>query len=169
MATFDRTPTVLADALTGLPARRAWDAELPRELARARRRAYVVSVALVDLDRFALVAADGAQAADRLLTAAAAAWKAELRAGDVIARYGGDEFAVLLPACGPEHALVVLERLRGATPWAQTCSVGTTWWDGLEGLDPLVARADRALRLAKALGRDRVVQIGPPAILASAA
>ena len=149
------------DDLTGLSNRRSWDEELPRELARAHRNQQAVCVAMVDLDRFKRFNDElGHQAGDRLLKEAAANWRAELRATDTLARYGGEEFAVLLPACAPEQALSLLERLRAATPGGQTCSAGVASWDGAENADSLVARADAALYEAKSAGRDRVVAAG---------
>jgi diguanylate cyclase (GGDEF)-like protein len=146
------------DDLTGLANRRSWDEELPRELARAQRSGQAVCVAMVDLDRFKRFNDElGHQAGDRLLKEAAATWRAELRATDTLARYGGEEFAVLLPACEPAQALSLLERLRAATPAGQTCSAGVASWNGAEGADSLVARADAALYEAKSAGRDRVV------------
>jgi diguanylate cyclase (GGDEF)-like protein len=171
MFSFDSTHATgpVTDALTGLTSRRAWAAELPRELARARRQYYIVSVGLLDVDAFAdCNDREGSAGADRLLKAASAAWKAELRSSDLLARYGGDEFAFLLPACLPDDARRVLDRVRLATPDA-TCSIGTTWWDGYEGVEALLARADRALHTAKASGGNRVIQVPPPATLAPAA
>jgi diguanylate cyclase (GGDEF)-like protein len=133
------------DALTGVANRRAWDDELPRELARAARSGQVLCVALLDLDHFkAYNDRHGHQAGDRLLKAAAAAWQARLRKTDLLARYGGEEFAVLLPECGLDNAMEIAERLRTAQPEG-TCSFGVAAWDGHEAAAGLVARADRAL------------------------
>jgi diguanylate cyclase (GGDEF)-like protein len=146
------------DDLTGLPNRRAWEHELPRELARAERDGRPVCVAMLDLDRFKRFNDDrGHQAGDRLLKRAAAAWSEQLRASDMLARYGGEEFAVLLPGCRVEDAQALLERLRGAMPEAQTVSAGVACWDGEESADELVGRADAALYRAKRAGRDCLV------------
>ena len=143
------------DALIGVANRRAWDDELPRELARAARSGTRVCVALLDLDHFkAYNDRHGHQAGDRLLKAAAAAWLGKLRKTDLLARYGGEEFAVLLPDCGLDNAMEIAERLRTAQPEG-TCSLGVAAWDGHEDAARLVARADRALYAAKAGGRNR--------------
>jgi diguanylate cyclase (GGDEF)-like protein len=146
------------DQLTGLPNRRTWDHELPRELARSRRSSEPLSLAIMDLDRFkAYNDTYGHPAGDRLLRGAAAAWSERLRTTDTLARYGGEEFAVLLPGCDAHSAAKVVEALRGAVPEDQTCSIGVATWDGAESADDLVARADAALYRAKDGGRDRVV------------
>jgi diguanylate cyclase (GGDEF)-like protein len=143
------------DSLTGVANRRAWDEELPRELARSARSGQPVCVALLDLDHFkAYNDEHGHQAGDRLLKAAAAAWEGRLRKTDLLARYGGEEFAVLLPDCALDNAMEIAERLRTAQPEG-TCSIGVADWDGREDLGQLVARADRALYAAKAGGRDQ--------------
>ena len=80
-----------------------------------------------------------------------------LRITDFVARYGGEEFGILLPDCPPDEALNLLARFRAATPQGQTISVGLAHWDGVEGPDDIVARADAALYEAKGTGRDRVV------------
>jgi diguanylate cyclase (GGDEF)-like protein/PAS domain S-box-containing protein len=152
METMART-----DALTGLPNRRSWEEELKRQLAAAGRRGELLTVAMVDLDRFKdFNDAHGHPAGDQLLHDAGAAWRLALRASDFIARYGGDEFAVLLPACPPGNAAQVIERIRTAIPTEQTCSAGIAAWDGEESADALVARADHALYTAKRQGRNRI-------------
>ena len=146
------------DDLTGLPNRRAWQEELPREITRARREGSELCVAMLDLDRFKdYNDAFGHQAGDRLLKQAAAAWSAQLRGTDVLTRYGGEEFALALPGCPPAQALAVVERLRRVTPQGQTCSAGLVCWDGEEAPADLVGRADAALYEAKHAGRDRTI------------
>ncbi len=146
------------DDLTGLPNRRAWDQELPRELARATRSERQVCVAMLDLDRFKEFNDErGHQAGDRLLKQAGRAWAQQLRSSDMLARYGGEEFAVLLPGCGLPDAQRVLERLRLSMPDAETVSVGVACWDGTESVEELVGRADSALYEAKRAGRDRLI------------
>ncbi len=148
----------LTDELTGLPNRRAWDDELQRELARARRHSERLSVAMIDLDRFKeFNDSRGHQAGDQLLAEVGAAWRDAIRGSDFIARYGGEEFAVLLPGCPPASAPEVVERLRDVTPMDQTCSAGIAAWDGEETAKKLIARADAALYEAKRSGRDRIV------------
>jgi diguanylate cyclase (GGDEF)-like protein len=145
------------DDLTGLPNRRAWGHELPRELARAKREERPVCVAMLDLDRFKRFNDErGHQEGDRLLKQATDAWSGQLRASDMLARYGGEEFAVLLPGCTLGDAETLLERLRVVMPGHQTVSAGVACWDGSESAEELVGRADSALYEAKRAGRDRL-------------
>jgi diguanylate cyclase (GGDEF)-like protein len=144
------------DALTGLANRRAWEAELDRGLARARRSGEPVSVALVDIDRLKAVNdAHGHAEGDRLLIRVARSWPGVLRPDDVLARIGGDEFAVLMPACTEAEAADVIERLRARTPSPHGCSAGLATWDRSEPAKALVGRADDALYDAKRHGRNR--------------
>ncbi len=148
---------VRVDELTGLPNRRAWAADLPRAIERARRDGTPLAVSMLDLDHFKRFNDSyGHPAGDRLLKGASAAWRAELRAVDAIARYGGEEFIVLLPAAA-DDAVLAIERLRAVTPAGQTFSAGVAVWNGTETSDELVARADRCLYEAKAAGRDRII------------
>jgi len=152
------------DELTGLPNRRAWSAELPVAIERARRDRVTLSIAMLDLDRFKHFNDEyGHQAGDRLLKTAAAAWSGQLRTVDHLARYGGEEFIVLLPGASAELATGVLERLRGATPAGQTFSAGVATWDGNQTSEELIARADQALYEAKDAGRDRIQVATEPA------
>jgi diguanylate cyclase (GGDEF)-like protein len=149
------------DDLTGLPNRRFWDEQLKRELARAGRRGTPLAVAMLDLDHFKLYNdRHGHQAGDRFLKEAAAAWEGMIRDSDIIARYGGEEFAVGFPDTGLDTARELVERLRSATPEGERCSAGVAVFDGEEGADELVARADAALYEAKRGGRDRAVEAG---------
>lgn len=146
------------DALTGLPNRRTFNEQLPREMARARRIRAPLCLAIVDVDYFkAYNDAQGHPAGDTMLRDCAAAWDSELRAEDTIVRFGGDEFLVLLPDTTPERAAEIVERLRAATPDGQTCSAGLACWDFAETVDDLIDRADTALYAAKGSGRDRLV------------
>ena len=145
------------DELTGLPNRRGWDDEITRELARARRTGEPLCVAVLDLDHFKRVNDIlGHPAGDRLLKESAAAWRSTIRLTDVLARHGGEEFALALPACSVDDAVRLVERLRSSTPAGQTVSAGIAQWDGLESAISLYARADAALYDAKRAGRDRV-------------
>ena len=147
----------LTDQLTGLPNRRAWEDTVSRELARAARDGLPVCVAVLDLDGFKRYNDDrGHLAGDGLLTRAAEAWRAELRGGDVLARYGGDEFAALIPGRALDTAVVVVERLRRAAPDGCTCSGGVAMWDGGESATELFGRADAALYVAKQSGRNQL-------------
>jgi diguanylate cyclase (GGDEF)-like protein len=146
------------DDLTGLLNRRAWDAELSRELARADREGQPLTVAILDLDRFKQYNdAHGHQAGDRFLKTMAGSWSEELRGSDILARYGGEEFALAMPTTDLEGAGLMLHRLRRSLPEGQTCSAGVCVWDGEESAEKLTARADTALYAAKAAGRDTIV------------
>ena len=143
------------DDLTGLPNRRCWDEELPRELLRSERQIRPLCVAMIDLDHFKEFNDErGHQAGDRFLKQAAAAWGSELRGTDFLARYGGEEFALALPGCTPDQAVEVAERVRAATPEGETCSIGIACWDGKEEAPSLLGRADAALYEAKRRGRN---------------
>jgi diguanylate cyclase (GGDEF)-like protein len=150
----------LTDPLTDLPNRRGLARDLDREMARAARRGSALAFALMDLDRFKAYNDEyGHPAGDRLLVRAARAWRAAIRAQDVLARWGGEEFVVLLPDCGTGAAspLAIVERVRRATPDGQTASVGIAVWDGREPAHRLAERADAALYAAKQHGRDRTL------------
>jgi diguanylate cyclase (GGDEF)-like protein len=146
------------DPLTGLPNRRAWDAELDHVFARARcDPGLPVTVAIVDLDRFkAYNDTHGHDGGDDFLVAAARAWQRALP-GVFVARWGGEEFTVLLPGLDPDAAVAALRAVHEAVPHGQTCSIGVATWDGAEVPPAVLARADAALYRAKRTGRDRTV------------
>ncbi len=150
------------DGLTGLPNRRHWEQQLPRELARSWRDERPVCVAVIDLDHFkAYNDRRGHQAGDRLLRGAADAWRTALRPYDILARYGGEEFSLILPGCTVGEARTLVERLRAAVPERESCSAGIAEWDAREQADSLVGRADAALYRAKRAGRNRTVVAEP--------
>lgn len=147
------------DSLTGLPNRRALEEQLPQVMTRARRRLLPLTVALLDIDHFkAYNDSHGHLAGDEVLRECARAWDSALRAEDTIIRFGGEEFLVLLPDTSSDRAAEIVERLRMATPRGQTCSAGLACWDYAESIDELLTRADKALYIAKAGGRDRLAQ-----------
>ena len=142
----------LTDALTGLPNRRAWDTEL-RQHADAGQQ---FAVTILDLDRFKQFNdSNGHPAGDRLLKETAAAWRDQLRPGDVLARVGGEEFGLLLLDCAAHTANEVVDRLRGRVTHNQTCSAGIAIREPEETPGALVDRADAALYQAKTGGRNR--------------
>lgn len=144
------------DELTGLPNRRGWDAALETGIAVADRRGEPLCLAQIDVDEFKRVNdVGGHEAGDRLLAALATTWHALLRPGDVLARTGGDEFALLLPACDLTEGREVAERLRAACEGA-TCSIGLACRGAGEDPTALARRADALLYEAKRLGRDRL-------------
>jgi diguanylate cyclase (GGDEF)-like protein len=148
----------LTDDLTGLSTRRAFDEELPRELARSRRGDSPVCVGVVDLDHMsAFNMARGEREGDRLLKETAAAWAGTLREVDFIARLDGGEFGVVLPGCTLGEACEVMDRVRALTPRGQTASAGVDMWNREEPAELLAARARDALAAAKAAGRDMTI------------
>jgi diguanylate cyclase len=146
------------DGLTGLINRRTWDSILVERLQRAAQHREPVTMAILDLDHFKRYNDTlGHQAGDRLLKAATAAWSAQLRAVDVLGRYGGEEFVALLGGADATEAVQTLRRLHDVTPDEQTFSAGVATWDGRESADALLARADAALYVAKRAGRNRSI------------
>jgi len=146
------------DELTGLHNRRHMLEHLERDRQRAERTHEPLSLVMLDLDRFKQYNdRAGHIEGDRHLRDVAAAWSRELRRGDVLARFGGEEFVVVMPACPLKRAVAVADRLRAATPNGQTASAGAVCWDGEEDALALLTRADVALYEAKQMGRDRTV------------
>jgi two-component system cell cycle response regulator len=156
------------DPLTGLPNRRALEEELARAAARARRAGAPLSAVVLDVDRFKLVNdRHGHAAGDAVLAAIAARAAAALRTGDLIARIGGEEFAVLLPGAELAQAGEAAERIRarvaaepiatGGVALEVTVSLGCAVLlpDDADGR-ALLARADARLYEAKSSGRNRV-------------
>ncbi|HET7566535.1 MAG TPA: GGDEF domain-containing protein [Gaiellaceae bacterium] len=137
--------TARHDPLTGLANRLAWEERLPLALAVAGRTGRPLSLAVLDLDGFkAYNDTHGHPAGDRLLVVAAAGWAGEIRAVDLLARIGGDEFGLLLPDAPLAAAKSVVARAAAAAPEARF-SAGVVEWDGGEDVAALVARADAAL------------------------
>lgn len=160
----DAAELALVDPLTAVGNRRRLQRDLPGAL-----DAGPVGLAMVDVDHFKRFNDTfGHQDGDEALRLVAAALRANVRDTDVVYRYGGEEFCVLLPGATPEEARETGERLRlavaaaTALSWstdarrALTVSVGVALSTG-DGGDDLVARADHALYAAKRAGRDRVV------------
>jgi diguanylate cyclase (GGDEF)-like protein len=146
------------DGLTGIANRRAWDLGIADALRVAARTGAPPAVALLDLDHFKQFNdTNGHLLGDRLLREAAAAWRVQLREGDLLARYGGEEFAVLLPGASLDDAIQVVDRMRAVTPYRQSFSAGIVRWDGTESAEALTARADGKLYEAKHAGRNRTV------------
>ena len=156
------------DHLTGIANRRTFFEATERELARRLRSPRELSLILFDADHFKQVNdTHGHPAGDAVLKHFASLLSQTFRQVDVVARIGGEEFAVLLPSTGERGALVVAERLRAATESASvfvdgaciryTVSAGIAVMDdSLGGLDELLKRADLALYAAKAGGRNRI-------------
>ena len=143
------------DKLTGLPNRRSWDDQLARAMAQAFRSGEPLSVALCDVDGLKTVNdTQGHAAGDALLQTVARVWRGAARLGDLVARVGGDEFAILLYGADESTAEAVLERLAGHLPPGCAAPGGVAEWDGHESAGELMARADEQMYERKRQGRD---------------
>ena len=152
------------DQLTGALNRRRTEQALSREMERSNRHGTALSVALLDIDHFKAVNDRfGHAVGDEVLSDLVQRCSASLRATDLIGRWGGEEFLLVLPDTGQESALQLAERLRqriseGRTSTGQrvTASFGVAVYQPGESLAPLLKRADDALYRAKDRGRNRV-------------
>jgi diguanylate cyclase (GGDEF)-like protein len=161
------------DALTGLLNHGAMQVRVREEIARARRDGQALCCVLIDLDDFKRVNDElGHPAGDALLRRVADALLAEVRPYDQVARYGGDEFVLVLPGTEEPAARAVAERVRervqAGAPRDENgpigdCSIGVAAWEPTMGADDLLAAADRALLLAKRTGKGRVAVANPDA------
>ncbi len=154
------------DGLTGIFNRRFFELRISEELERAGRFSLPLAVLLADIDHFKNQNDDfGHSLGDEVLRQVSSIWSQQLRKMDVACRYGGDEFAILLPQTGAEQAMHVAEKVRQVisqwqfpgVPRAVSISVGVAAYP-VHGLtrDDLVEAADRALYAAKQAGRNRV-------------
>ncbi len=157
------------DELTKLPNRRFLNERLEREMADARRYGHPLSLLMIDIDHFKkLNDRAGHPIGDAALVMVAERLRGMLREVDTIARWGGEEFVVLLSRAGESDALEVAEKLRLAiagieTSWSReqpfghlSLSIGVAELKAGEDGAALVQRADRAVYVAKREGRDRV-------------
>jgi diguanylate cyclase (GGDEF)-like protein/PAS domain S-box-containing protein len=153
------------DTLSGLPNRRSFDEHLTREIANTERHHGTLTVVLMDIDRFKAVNdRHGHGIGDQVIAEVARRLSATARAGDVLARFGGEEFAWLLPDTTAAAAQAIAERARrlvSDSPAAEagtvTVSAGIAQHQDGESSHGFLERADRALYVAKTSGRDRVV------------
>jgi diguanylate cyclase (GGDEF)-like protein len=165
-AEFERLS--LTDALTGVANRRALTERAQIEIAALSRNPGPLSVVMFDIDHFKRVNDTfGHAVGDTVLSHVALVAKENLRPGDLIARIGGEEFALLLPHTEVREAQAIAERIRAKIAEAQvvsgeavvsvTCSFGVAPFDDTSGtIDNALRRADSALYLAKQDGRNRV-------------
>ncbi|MBI4356540.1 MAG: GGDEF domain-containing protein [Gammaproteobacteria bacterium] len=162
----------LTDHLTGIYNRRCFELRLQEEISKAKRRKTHLSCAFLDIDHFKLINDRfGHGIGDKVLQHVVGLIRGELRQSDFFARYGGDEFTLLLPETSSGHAFLVAERIREKVattvlPFevlpSMTLSAGITTFAPLSSSPPplpeqLVQQADEALYAAKAVGRNRVM------------
>ncbi len=155
------------DSLTGLKNRRRFEEDLHTEMARSHREGRPVALLLLDLDNLKQANDSlGHSAGDRMIVEVAGVLRSRMRETDVLARIGGDEFAIALPHCDAREATVVAEAIGKAIrehAWNDdemqaTASIGIVVFEGKSSttLEALLSRADTALYAAKAGGRDGV-------------
>lgn len=160
----------LIDPLTGIGNRRHFLDQAKAEVSRAKRQHGALSVVMLDLDFFKTINDRfGHEGGDRTLVAFAATVGSNLRAGDIFARLGGEEFILMLPGQDIDEACRTAERLRllvaqmrvPGYPAAVTVSAGVAALESeAEEIDDLLRRADRGLYQAKGQGRNRVCAAG---------
>ncbi len=173
----DLATEAATDPLTGLPNKRGFDAFIQRAIEVSREAAQPIAVILLDIDHFKRVNdVYGHPAGDVLLKELGHRWRQEIRASDMLARIGGDEFCVVLPRTPALHAERIAEKLRLAAskspvvvdlPGKELRLIETTASVGLATAEvvaaataeALVDAADAALYQAKGEGRDRVVAV----------
>jgi diguanylate cyclase (GGDEF)-like protein len=169
MALTERWSLARTDSLTGILNRRSLHEHLQREWARSVRHETPLACVMLDLDYFKKINdVEGHQAGDAVLKAVASAIQSCCRASDLLFRYGGEEFCVVLPHTGDQGAVAWAERARAAI--AATCipyddrmlhvtaSIGVAERQAdTRSAEALVDRADEALRIAKHAGRNRVI------------
>jgi diguanylate cyclase (GGDEF)-like protein len=164
------TVAALTDPLTEVYNRRHFEHQLTNELKRAQRYGHRVSLLLVDIDRFKRINDKfGHQTGDIVLQHVVDVMRRVVRETDVLARYGGDEIALILPCTGLEDAQIVAERIRATVEAAPpailhnekqrlTLSIGVAAFpEHGSDRDRLLQITDQALYEAKAKGRNRVV------------
>jgi diguanylate cyclase (GGDEF)-like protein len=164
----------MTDPLTGLLNRWTFEQEVEKELARARRYRWPLSLLMIDLDHFKRINDTyGHEGGDRVLCAVTKVIAESKRRSDLAGRHGGEEIVVALPQTDLATAQAVAERLRATIaglrlPMAGervcvTASIGiATWLDGAPSLAELIGAADAAMYRAKAEGRNRVAFVRPP-------
>jgi diguanylate cyclase (GGDEF)-like protein len=160
------------DPLTGIANRRALDARLEEELDRARRHGTHLGFVLIDVDDFKHFNDHyGHQCGDEILRVFAALLAGSLRELDLAGRFGGEEFALVLPGTPVEGACVLAEQIRKslsaievAGPAGEalriTASFGAASYPGCATVDELIAAADQSVYEAKRRGKDQVVGAG---------
>jgi diguanylate cyclase (GGDEF)-like protein len=160
--------SAVTDALTGLGNRHTMEDAFPREIERSVRDGRKLALIMLDLDNFkALNDRCGHVVGDRVLAAIARTLKRQFRPDDILVRYGGDEFAVLLPNVSEGQALAIAERTRAAVAAEKlslreddtlsvSVSIGVAELGLHQSLDALLGAADAAMYRAKRSGRNAV-------------
>lgn len=156
------------DPLTGLFNRRYFISRLHEEVERARRQSSALAILMIDVDNFKRLNDQlGHSVGDAVLRVTGEVLRRSVRSFDVCARFGGDEFAILMPGSGPESARQIGERIRSGVAdsrpsdgsWVDdlrmTASIGLATFSGTTA-DDLMERADQALYIAKRAGKNRV-------------
>lgn len=154
----------MVDKLTGLYNRHSFYMLANREVARSNRNGDALTVAMLDIDFFKRVNDNyGHATGDDVLQVTAGLTKESIRATDILARFGGEEFVLLMPAIDIDKAALVAERIRSAVELHEfsevgniTVSIGLSERIGEENINVTIARADAALYEAKASGRNKV-------------
>ncbi len=149
------------DDLTGCLNKKAIMRELEREAIRANRYQHALSIMVIDIDDFKNINdVYGHLAGDKVLVDFTQKTKESIRKIDLLGRFGGDEFVVVMPQITAQQALLLADRLHEAAalsrpiPW--TVSIGVSEWRGVgDTLDDLFARADQSLYTSKQLGKNR--------------
>jgi diguanylate cyclase (GGDEF)-like protein len=169
----------ITDSLTGLLNRRYFQERLAEEVDRATRHGKPLSLMMIDVDHFkAFNDTHGHPAGDKILVMIARCLREGVRTIDVVSRFGGEEFAVILPETRKEEALEIGERLRlevesvyfpgeETMPGSRlTVSLGVaTFTEDARDLKGLIQKSDRALYQAKAQGRNRIVPYAPQRVV----
>ncbi|EUB72885.1 diguanylate cyclase [Pseudomonas sp. GM41(2012)] len=157
----------LIDPLTGLPNRAAWSERLDHEISQWQQHGNTLLLAMLDLDHFKRINDNyGHLAGDKVLKIIASVLRKRLRGTDFIARFGGEEFVLLMPDTAPTAGAKLLEKLRASIeacpfhfkgePVTITISMGLTAFKPGEHSDLVLKRADQALYRAKHAGRNQV-------------
>jgi len=157
----------LIDPLTGLPNRAAWSERLDHEINQWQQHGNTLLLAMLDLDHFKRINDNyGHLAGDKVLKIIANVLRKRLRGTDFIARFGGEEFVLLMPDTAPTAGAKLLEKLRASIeacpfhfkgePVTITISMGLTAFKPGEHSDLVLKRADQALYRAKHAGRNQV-------------
>lgn len=160
----------ITDPLTGLFNRRYFDIRIEEEYTRAKRYGLSFSLAIVDIDDFKLFNdTEGHRAGDFILKEIASVMNRSIRANDILVRFGGEEFAIIMPQINKSEAFHVAERVREnvknqiRSKWKRfpkeriTISIGIAMYPECSDIESLIRESDRALYIAKRSGKDKTV------------